>query len=285
MNRRSMSMFWESLFKFVCLGATLFPLSVLTVLLWGVVRDAVGRLDIQFLLSFPSRHAHLAGILPGLVGSAYLIVLTMLMALPLGIGAALYLEEYGKQRLLARIVEANIANLASVPSIIYGLLGLELFVRLFGMGHSLIAGSCTMALLVMPVIITATREALRTVPKHLREAALALGATKWQTTAKIVLPVALPNILTGVILAMSRAFGETAPLIVVGAATYMAFLPDGLDSDFTVLPIQIFNWVSRPQKAFLLNAAAGIVVLLITLVILNAGAIYLRNRLDRQRVS
>jgi phosphate transport system permease protein len=220
--------------------------------------------------------------LPALAGSVLLITLTAAVALPTGIGAAIYLEEYGKRSRLASIIEVNIANLAGVPSVIYGLLGLGLFVRGLGMGRSVLAGSCTLALLVLPIVIMASREALRTVPGALREACYALGATRWQTVRQVVLPTALPGILTGAILSLSRAIGETAPLIVVGALTYVTFLPDGLSSPFTALPIQIFNWVSRPQKAFLTNAAAGISVLLLTMLILNAVAITLRNRAQKR---
>jgi phosphate transport system permease protein len=185
---------------------------------------------------------------------------------------------------LARIIEINISNLAAVPSIIYGLLGLGLFVRTFGMGRSLIAGACTLALLVLPVVILSTREALRAVPKSLREGSYALGATQWQTIWHQVLPVAVPGILTGLILALSRAIGETAPLITIGALTYVPFLPDSIWSPFTVLPIQIFNWVSRPQADFVHNAAAGIVVLLVLLLSMNALAIWLRDRYQKRRV-
>jgi phosphate transport system permease protein len=209
-------------------------------------------------------------------------VLTGLIALPLGVGAAVYLEEYGQRGRFARFIELNIANLAGVPSVIYGLLGLGVFVRALGMGRSLLAGACTLALLVMPVVVIVTREALRTVPDAIREGALALGASRWQAIRQVVLPMAMPGILTGSILAMSRAIGETAPLVVVGALTYVTFLPDGIDAPFTALPIQIFNWVSRPQKGFLINAAAAILVLLVTLLSLNLSAILLRNRLQQR---
>jgi phosphate transport system permease protein len=199
------------------------------------------------------------------------------------VGAALYLEEYGKKGRLSNLIEVNISNLAGVPSIIYGLLGLEMFVRTIGLGRSLLAGAGTMALLILPIIIISSREALRTVPLSVREGAYALGATRWQVTRKVVLPMAFPGILTGSILAVSRAIGEAAPLIVVGALAYIAFLPDSVNSPFTVLPIQIFNWVSRPQEEFLKNAAAGSVVLLATLLILNSIAIVLRNRLQKRR--
>ena len=211
-----------------------------------------------------------------------MIVITAALALPLGVAAAIYLEEYGTNSRLARFIEINIANLAAVPSIIYGLLGLGVFVRFMGMGRSVLAGACTLALLALPVVILSTREALRTVPKSIREGSYALGATKWQTIWHQVLPMAVPGVLTGLILSLSRAIGETAPLITIGALTYIPFAPDGLWSPFTVLPIQIFNWVSRPQAAFKENAAAGILVLLALLLAMNAAAVFLRDRFQRQ---
>ena len=256
-------------------------LAALGALLYDVARDGLGRLSWQFLTSFPSRRAAEAGIYPALIGSIYVIVITAVIAVPLGVGAAIYLEEYNAQGRMARLIEINIANLAGVPSIIYGLLGLGLFVRVLGMGRSVLAGSCTLALLVLPTVIISTREALRAVPKSLREGSYALGATQWQTIQQQVLPAALPGILTGLILALSRAIGETAPLITIGALTYVPFLPDGIWSPFTVLPIQIFNWVSRPQAAFGENAAAGILVLLALLLAMNAIAIVVRDRFQR----
>jgi phosphate transport system permease protein len=210
------------------------------------------------------------------------MVLTAAMALPLGVASAVYLEEYGSNDRLARLIEINITNLAAVPSIIYGLLGLGLFVRLMGMGRSVLAGAATLTLLAMPVVILSTREALRTVPRTIREGSYALGATKWQTIWHQVLPMATPGILTGLILALSRAIGETAPLITIGALTYVPFAPDSLWSPFTVLPIQIFNWVSRPQAEFKVNAAAGILVLLGLLLTMNAMAVVLRDRFERK---
>lgn len=282
-NPRRYAKLAEQAFVGLCIAAVLLPLALLVVLIADVAIDAVSRLGWDFLTSYPSRKAEQAGILPGLVGSIYLIGLTAAMALPIGVGAAVYLEEYAKRGWLSNLIEVNIANLAGVPSIIYGLLGLEVFVRTVGMGRSLLAGACTMALLVLPILIMASREALRTVPLSLREGAYALGSTRWQVTRQVVLPLAFPGILTGAILSISRAIGEAAPLIVVGALAYIAFLPEGLDSPFTVLPIQIFNWVSRPQEAFLANAAAGSLVLLVTLLLLNGLAIYLRNRLQKRR--
>jgi len=257
-------------------------LSALGALLWDVFRDGWRRIDWPFLTSFASRRPAQAGIYGALVGTLYVMVMTAALAIPLGIGAAVYLEEYGARGRLSRMIEVNITNLAGVPSIIYGLLGLGLFVRAMGMGRSVLAGSATLALLVLPVVILSTREALRTVPKSLREASYALGATEWQTIWHQVLPSALPGILTGLILALSRAIGETAPLITIGALTYVPFAPDSLSSPFTVLPIQIFNWVSRPQAAFAENAAAGIIVLLLLLLTMNAVAIVVRDRFERR---
>jgi phosphate transport system permease protein len=201
---------------------------------------------------------------------------------PVGVAAAIYLEEYGGRSLFARLIEINITNLAAVPSIIYGLLGLGLFVRMMGLGRSVLAGGATLALLALPVVILSTREALRAVPRSIREGSYALGATKWQTVWHQVLPMALPGILTGLILALSRAIGETAPLITIGAVTFVTFAPNSLSSPFTVLPIQIFNWVSRPQTAFHANAAAGIIVLLALLLTMNAAAVWLRDRFQKK---
>ncbi len=272
----------ERLFVAVAIGIVALALGALATLLIDAAIDGSGRLSWQFLTSFPSRKPEQAGILAALAGTTYLILLTAAFALPLGVGAAIYLEEYNKRGWFSRLIELNIANLAGVPSIIYGLLGLELFVRATGLGRSLLAGALTMALLVLPIIIIATRAALRSVPGSIREASYALGASRWQTVKHQLLPLALPGILTGSILALSRAIGEAAPLIMIGALTYIPFLPDGLKSPFPVLPIQIFNWVSRPQKAFLANAAAGILVLLVILLSLNALAIYLRQRYQKR---
>lgn len=272
----------EHVFYVVALSAVLLPLIILLGMLIGVTVTGSERLSWDFITAFPSRKPALAGILPGLLGSLYLMVLTGLIALPLGVGAAIHLEEYGRRSRVSRLIELNIANLAGVPSIVYGLLGLDLFVRTLQLGRSLIAGACTLSLLVLPMVVMVSREALRTVPQHLREASYALGATRWATIRQIVLPMAYPGILTGAILALSRAIGETAPLVVVGALTYITFVPDGIDAPFTALPIQIFNWVSRPQHGFVVNAAAGIVVLLLTMLVLNGGAIYLRNRLQKK---
>ena len=269
-------------FQFIALLVLVLALGSLALLVADVLGDGGNRLNWQFLTSIPSRRASDAGIYNALVGSIFIIALTAALALPIGVAAAIYLEEYGGQSRIARLIEINISNLAAVPSIIYGLLGLGLFVRAMGMERSVMAGSATLALLVLPVVILSTREALRTVPKSIREGSYALGATKWQTIWNQVLPMALPGILTGLILSLSRAIGETAPLITIGALTYVPFAPDGIWSAFTVLPIQIFNWASRPQADFRANAAAGIIVLLVMLLIMNATAILLRDRFQRQ---
>jgi phosphate transport system permease protein len=272
----------DAAFQLAAMAVLVVALLALAVLIRTVWSDGVGRLNWAFLTSFPSRRAENAGIYHAIFGSLFVIALTAAMALPVGVAAAVYLEEYGGRSRVARFIELNIANLAAVPSIIYGLLGLGLFVRAMGMGRSVLAGSATLALLALPVVILSTREALRTVPSSIREGSYALGATKWQTIWHQVVPMATPGILTGLILALSRAVGETAPLITIGALTYVPFAPDGLWSPFTVLPIQIFNWVSRPQAAFKENAAAGILVLLALLLTMNAIAIVLRDRYQRK---
>jgi phosphate transport system permease protein len=273
----------DRIFQLVAAIGVLIALITLGALLIDALIDGVPRLGWEFLTSFPSRKPAEAGIFSALVGSVYLIILTALIGVPIGVGAAIYLEEYTNQSSrISRIIEVNVANLAGVPSIIYGLLGLGLFVRAMRLDKSLLAGALTLVLLVLPIVIIAAREAIRSVPDTIREAAYALGASRWQTISHHVLPMAFPGILTGVILAISRAIGETAPLITIGALTYVRFLPDDPLSSFSALPIQIFNWVSRPQKDFHINAAAGIVVLLAVTLLLNALAIFLRNRYQKQ---
>jgi phosphate transport system permease protein len=274
--------FADVAFEVIALVVLLVALAALGALIWDIVSDGAARLSLDFITGFPSRRASQAGIWPALVGSIFIILVTTVLAVPVGVAAAIYLEEYGGRSLGARLIELNITNLAAVPSIIYGLLGLGLFVRMLGMGRSVLAGASTLALLVLPVVILSTREALRAVPGSLREGSYALGATKWQTIWHQVLPVAAPGILTGLILALSRAIGETAPLIIAGAVTFATFAPDSIWSPFTVLPIQIFNWVSRPQIDFHANAAAGILVLVMLLLSINAIAIWLRDRYARK---
>jgi phosphate transport system permease protein len=272
----------DRMFGWLGLAATALGLLVLLVLIADVAKDGLPNLNWEFITNFPSRRPEQAGILSALVGSVYMLGLIALFALPLGVGAAIYLEEYERRGWLASVIQINIQNLAGIPSVVYGLLGLGLFVRLLAFERSLLSGALTMALLVLPIVIIASQEALKAVPSSLREASYALGATKWQTTWHVVLPSAFPGILTGVILALSRAIGESAPLITIGALTFIAFLPDGPFSPFTVLPIQIFNWVSRPQAGFHDRAAAGILLLLAVLLSMNAVAVILRNKLQRK---
>jgi phosphate transport system permease protein len=272
----------DVLFQVIALIVLVLALASLCALIADVWRDGAGRLSVDFLTGFPSRRASQAGIYHAITGSIFVILLTAALAVPVGVAAAIYLEEYGTRSAVAKLIEINISNLAAVPSIIYGLLGLGLFVRAMAMGRSVLAGASTLALLVLPVVILSTREALRAVPKSIREGSYALGATKWQTIWHQVLPVASPGILTGMILALSRAIGETAPLIAIGALTYVPFAPESVWSPFTVLPIQIFNWVSRPQADFKANAAAGILVLLVLLLTMNGLAIWLRDRYQKK---
>ena len=270
------------LFEIVSLLATFVAIVVLLLLLADIFNRGLGALSWDFLNSFPSRFPEQAGIKSALWGSIWLLALTALFSFPIGVSAAIYLNEFASRGRLTTIIQTNISNLAGVPSIIYGLLGLELFVRTLQLERSLIAGALTMSLLVLPIIIVAAQEALRAVPDSIREGSYALGATKVETIWHHVVPLALPGILTGNILALSRAIGETAPLITIGALTFVAFLPDSLSSPFTALPIQVFNWVSRPQAAFHDRAAAAIIVLLVLLLAMNAGAIFLRNRYQKR---
>lgn len=271
----------ERAFIALLLVAVLIGIASLVTLLVDVFRVGAPRLSMEFLTSLPSRFADRAGAKPALFGTLWVIAVCTLFSVPVGMGGAIYLEEFARKGRLATLIEINIANLAAVPSIIYGLLGLAVFVRFFAMGRSVLAGGLTLGLLVLPVIILSGREALRAVPNSIRDGALALGATKWQTVSRQVLPAALPGFLTGIILSLSRAIGETAPLITMGALTYVTFVPNSLLDRFTVLPIQIFNWTSRPQAAFAETAAAGIVVLLVVLLAMNAVAILIRNKYQR----
>ncbi|WP_448575360.1 phosphate ABC transporter permease PstA [Thermomicrobium sp.] len=270
------------LFGLLSAVAIAIGLTTLGVLIADVIHDGWRALSWDFLTSFPSRRPEQAGIRSALVGTFYILILVALIAFPLGVAAAIYLEEFAPKNRLTATIEINLSNLAAVPSIVYGLLGLGVFVRTFMLGRSLLAGALTLSLLVLPIIIIASREALRAVPPSIREAGLALGASHWQTVRLFVLPAALPGILTGTILALARAIGETAPLITIGALTYVAFTPKSLFDPFTVLPIQIFNWISRPQPAFHERAAAGIIVLLAVLLLFNGLAIFLRARLQRR---
>lgn len=255
-------------------------LAVLAILLIDVFGRGIPELDWDFISSFPSRFPEQSGLRSALLGTLWLIGFTAMISFPLGVAAAIYLEEYAADGWITRLIHINIANLAGVPSVVYGLLGLGLFVRNLGLGRTILAGALTMSLLILPIIIVASREALRAVPTSLREGGYALGASRWEVVYRIVLPAALPGILTGTILAVARAIGETAPLITIGALTYIAFDPQGPLDLFTVLPIQIFNWVSLPNPEFSSLAAGGIVVLLLVLLAANLTAIVLRHRFE-----
>jgi phosphate transport system permease protein len=282
MSNLSMNRAIDTAFRFAGIACTISALVILGIFLIDILSVGFSRIDWQFLTSLPSRRAEKSGILTAWTGTAWILGLTAIIAIPMGISAGVYLEEYGKKNRLASIIEVNIANLAGVPSIIYGLLGLEIFVRILNFGGSLLAGAFTLALLILPIIIVATREALKAVPKTLREASYGIGATKWQTIWHQVLPAASGGILTGIILSLSRAVGETAPLIVIGALAYVPFVPSSPMDEFTVMPMQIFNWVSRPQKEFLVNGAAAIIILLFITFVMNGFAIYLRNKWQKK---
>jgi phosphate transport system permease protein len=262
----------------VFLASTVIGVLVLAALMADIVTDGWARFNPELVTNNPSRRAAQAGMRSAVVGTIYMMLLVAPLAFVLGVGAAVYLEEYAGRGRFARLIELNIRTLAGVPSIVYGILGLAVFVRWFALGRSLISGALTMTLLVLPVIIVAAQEAIRAVPRSRRDASYALGATKWQTVSRAVLPSAFPGILTGVILAMSRAVGETAPLIMIGALTYVTFLPGKLTDPFTVMPIQIYNWIARAQPEFHELAAAGIMALLILLLAMNFAAVALRNK-------
>jgi phosphate transport system permease protein len=285
----------DRLFVLFGLLATFVGLLTLAALMTDLAIDGIGRLSWEFFTSFPSRFASRAGILSAWVGTILVMIVTAFTAVPLGVAAGIYLEEYAPKNWLTAIIEINIANLAGVPSIVYGLMALGLFVYQLRLGHSILTAGLTLALLILPIVIVATREAIRAVPGTIREAALALGATKWQTVKDHVVPYSTGGILTGVIIALSRAIGETAPLITIGALTFIAFLPgapikaefpfislEWLMSPFTVMPIQMFNWISRPQEEFHLNAAATGLVLMFMTLMMNAVAIYLRYRFRKR---
>lgn len=282
MTKTSMNRLIDVAFRYFGLACTLFGLVMLGIFLVDVLIKGLNRLDWNFLVNLPSRFPEKAGIYTALLGTCWILVLTALIAIPMGVAAGIYLEEYAKKSRFANILEINITNLAGIPSIIYGLLGLEIFVRTMGLGQSVLAGAMTLSLLILPIIIVATRESIRAVPRSLREASFALGATKWQTIWLQVLPASAGGVLTGIILALSRAVGEAAPLIVVGALAYVPFAPTTPLDEFSVLPIQIFNWVSRPQQGFSINAAAAIIILLAITFLMNGIAIYFRNRWQRK---
>ncbi|WP_071395760.1 phosphate ABC transporter permease PstA [Bacillus tuaregi] len=275
-------LFKNVFFKGIFLLATLFGLLVLGTLLYRVVSQGAVYLDWQFLNSLPSRKPEQAGIYTALNGTIWLMFVVAPVSLLLGVGTAIYLEEYAKKNRFTMFIQINISNLAGVPSVVFGLLGLTIFVRALSLGTSVLAAGLTMSLLILPVIIVAAQEAVRAVPKQLREASYGMGATKWQTIVRVVMPAAIPGILTGAILALSRAIGETAPLVVLGLPLFLAFLPNSFLDTLTVLPMQIYNWTSRPQVEFQALAAAGILVLLILLIAMNSIAVIIRNKFQKR---
>lgn len=280
MNRRSLlsANAKDKIFNVFAMLCTGLSLLTLLVLIGDILYKGLARISWSFFFNLPSRFPEQSGIYTALAGMFSLLLFTLLIALPIGIMSGIYLQEYGAKNRLAKFIEINISNLAGVPSVIYGILGLTLFVRTAGLGNSILSGALTLALLIMPVIIVSTREAIKAVPDSLREASFGMGATRWQTISRVILPASFGGILTGIILSVSRAIGETAPLIVVGALAYVPFIPEGPMDQFTSLPIQIYNWTSRPQQGFVINAAAGIIILLVFTFLLNGIAIYLRNR-------
>ena len=268
----------DQIFKYWGIFCTAIGLVLLSVFIGDILIDGLRRIDWDFIISLPSRKPEKSGIYTALMGSIWILLMTTIIAFPMGVAAGIYLEEYSKKNKIAGLLEINISNLAGVPSIIYGLLGLEVFVRIMNLGASVLAGSLTLSLLILPIVIVATREAIKAVPASVKDASYALGASKWQTIWHQILPASSGGILTGVILALSRAVGETAPLIVVGALAYVPFAPESPMDEFSVLPIQIFNWISRPQHGFIENAAAAIIILLLITFIMNGIAVYFRNK-------
>ena len=271
----------NSIFHFVILLVTILAVAMLFLLFFDIFKKGLPWLTQQFLSGYPSRFPKKAGVVPGLVGSVYIIFLTILFSVPVGLGCAIYLEEYAKNNKFTRFIKINISNLAGTPSIVYGLLGLAVFVNTFGFGRSILSGALTMSLVVLPIVIVASQEAIKSVPQFLRHGSYALGSTKWQTIRKIVIPTALPGILTGIILSISRALGETAPIIMVGAYSFVSSLPENILDSFTALPIQIYDWTGRPQADFKGVAAAGIIVLMGLLLTVNAAAIVIRNKFQK----
>ena len=282
LKRMKKRLVWNKIWKSVFFIAVLIALLSLVILLARIVTQGVGYLTLDFLTNFASRIPGNAGIKAALVGSLYLMLVVAPVSILLGVSSAIYLEEYAKKNKLNDFIRMNISNLAGVPSIVFGLLGLTIFVRMLGLGKSILAAGFTMSLLVLPIIIVAAQEAIRAVSSEQREASYGMGATKWQTIIRVVIPAALPGILTGSILALSRAIGETAPLVVIGIPVILQFLPDGLLSTFTALPMQIYDWAKRPNEEFQFVAAAGIMVLMTVLILMNSIAIYIRNKFQKR---
>lgn len=282
MNNLRKNRLKDQLFKYWGIFCTIIGLVLLAVFIGDILIDGIRRIDWGFITNLPSRKPEKSGIYTALMGSIWILFFTTIIAFPMGVAAGIYLEEYGKKNRFSGLLEINISNLAGVPSIIFGLLGLEVFVRIMNLGASVLAGSLTLSLLILPIVIVATREAIKAVPSTVKDASYALGASKWQTIWHQILPASGGGILTGVILALSRAVGETAPLIVVGALAYVPFAPESPMDQFSVLPIQIFNWISRPQHGFIENAAAAIIILLLITFIMNGIAVYFRNKWQKK---
>jgi phosphate transport system permease protein len=282
MNNLQKNRFIDQVFKILGILFTMLGIFILGVLIYNILKVGVTRINWDFLTSLPSRRPEKAGIYTAIIGTLDLMLLTIIFAIPIGVGAGIYLEEYAKKSKFSSLLEINISNLAGVPSIIYGLLGLGIFVRFFGFGGSILSGSLTLSLLILPIIIVATREAIKAVPHSLKEASYGLGASKWQTIKNVVLPSSFGGILTGIILSLSRAIGETAPLIVVGAMAYVPFVPHSVFDTFSVLPMQIFSWTTRPQQGFAIAASAAIIILLIITFVMNGIAVYFRNKWQKK---
>ncbi|CZQ89795.1 phosphate transport system permease protein psta [Trichococcus flocculiformis] len=281
-NRINNRLLLNGVVKSLFFLATFFGIVVLAILVMRIVSQGAGYLDWDFLRNYASRRPEDAGIKAAIYGTVWIMAIIAPLSLLLGVGTAIYLEEYAPDNKFTHFIELNISNLSGVPSIVFGLLGLTVFVRLLEMGRSVLAGGLTMSLMILPVIVVSSQEAIRAIPREQYEASYAMGATKWQTIRTVVLPAAVPGILTGSILALSRAVGETAPLLMIGAMTFIAYVPESIWSGFTAMPIQIFNWAGRPQEEFQAVAAAGSIVLMLMLVIMNSLAIYIRNKFSKR---
>jgi phosphate transport system permease protein len=282
MNKTRKNRIKDEAFKYFGIFCTVIGLLLLALFIGNILIKGLSRIDWDFITGLPSRFPERAGIFSAFMGTIWMMFLTGIIAIPLGVSAAIYLEEYAKKSRMGNILELNISNLAGVPSIIYGILGLEVFSRTMHLGGSILAGSLTLALLILPIIIVATREAIKAVPSTIREGSYALGASKWQTIWLQLVPTASGGIITGIILALARAIGEAAPLVVAGAMVYVPFAPSSPMDEYSVLPIQIFNWISRPQKGFEINAAAGIIILLAITFLMNGIAVIFRNRMQKK---
>lgn len=272
----------NQIFKWLFFLCTMFGLAVLILLIADTLMDGWSRLNLDFLTNFNSSRAENAGFFGAIVGSLWLMVVTTPVAIILSVGTALYLEEYAPKNKFTEFIKINISNLAGVPSVVFGLLGLAMFVRALALGNSVLAAGLTLALMILPVIVVASQEAIRAVPASVREASIGMGATKWQTVSRIILPAAIPGIITGIILAISRAIGETAPLVVIGVPTTLLVTPSSVFDSFQAMPMQIYSWVKMPNEEFQYIAAAGIIVLLVILLLMNSAAIFIRNKFSKR---